>query len=47
MGSLTRGMIGGALVGRSLQGVMSKLQSPEDNSFTRARAMRRQRIQDA
>ena len=47
MGSLTRGMIGGALVGRSLQSVMSKLQSPEDNSFTRARAMRRQRIQDA
>ena len=47
MGSLTGGMIGGALASRGIQSVVSKLQSPEDNSFTRARAMRRRSIQAA
>ena len=47
MGSLTRGMIGGALGGRAVQNVISKLQSPSDNSFARAREMRRQSIQAA
>jgi len=38
--------ISGALSG-AVTNVMSNVQSPSDNSFTRARAMRRQRIQDA
>lgn len=40
------GNISGALAGAATN-VMSNVQSPSDNSFTRARAMRRQKIQDA
>ncbi len=40
------GNISGALAGAATN-VMSNVQSPSDNSFTRARAARRQRIQDA